>query len=77
MYPHEKPGYVDTCRAAGVCPSVVSVYGEGYVYCDRLPEMHPREHPAHFGLTLAEGVYTYVNWHDDDEDCAALEGGAR
>lgn len=70
MYPHEKKGYVDACRKAGVCPAVYDQEGE-MVYCDL--EMHSRNT---WGATLHAGEGQWGRFPWTLEDARALGFGA-
>lgn len=73
MYPHEKPGYVDACRAAGVCPSVL-IIGQKPVYCDVPAHGHTGRDPVHRGTRYGMGEWDNEYWYN--EGCAPLEGGS-
>lgn len=70
MHPHEKPGYVDACRKAGVCPSVVHRTDTGLVYCEE--QHYPWEMArTHYGHSQVAVIV--LGWRDGD--CAPLEQG--
>lgn len=76
MYPHEKPGYVDACRAAGVCPAAFDNAGLP-VYCDVVEHDFDEQSRA---VHVAHRPWRELEWTSDHRYAinfgTPLEGGS-